>query len=90
MSCKLKSLDMNSCGLHIDIAGSCNCAIRVIIAIRDQTINYAIHRNPKKLYKSLVQSQLEYGLVWSPFTKEKLTALERVQRHAAKFILKLT
>ena len=41
------------------------------------------------LHKSLVQSQLDYtSQVWSPYTKEKITALERVQRCATKFILK--
>ena len=41
------------------------------------------------LHKSLVQSQLDYASqVWSPYTKEKITALERVQRCATKFILK--
>ena len=41
------------------------------------------------LYKSLVWSQLEYASqLWSLFTKEKITALELVQRCATKFILK--
>ena len=41
------------------------------------------------LYTLLVRSQLEYpSQAWSPFTKEKITALEHVQRRATKFILK--
>ena len=40
-------------GLNIDIAGIYNCVIRFIIAISDQTINYAISRNLEELYKSL-------------------------------------
>ena len=41
-------------GPNIDIAGIYNCVIRFIIAISDQTINYAISRNLEELYKSLV------------------------------------
>ena len=41
------------------------------------------------LYKSLVRPQLEYtSQVWSPYTKRKIMAIERVQRRATKFILK--
>ena len=41
------------------------------------------------LYKSLVRPQLENASqVWSPYAKEKIKVLERVQRHATKFILK--
>ena len=37
----------------------------------------------------MVRSQLNYGsVVWSPFTARNITKLERVQRHATKFILK--
>ena len=40
------------------------------------------------LYKLLVRPQLENASqVWSPYTKEKIKALERVQRRATKFIL---
>ena len=56
-------MDINSCGPRIDIAGIYNCVIRLIIAISNQAINYVIHGNPEKLYKSLVRSQLEYALV---------------------------
>ena len=57
------------CIHYIHIAGIYNCVIRFIIAISDQTINYAIPRNLEKLCKSLVQLQLEYASqVWSPFT----------------------
>ena len=39
--------------------------------------------------KSLVRPQLEYASqLWSPYTKEKIKALERAQRRATKFILK--
>ena len=41
------------------------------------------------LYKSPFRSQLEYASqVWSLYIKEKITALERAQRRATKFILK--
>ena len=37
----------------------------------------------------MVKPQLEYASqVWSPYTNEKIKALEHVQRHATKFILK--
>ena len=36
-----------------------------------------------------IRSQLEYGsVVWSPFSARNIMNLERVQRHATKFILK--
>ena len=41
------------------------------------------------LYKSPFRSQLEYASqFWSLYIKEKITALERAQRRATKFILK--
>ena len=41
------------------------------------------------VYKTLVRPQLEYvSHIWSPYTKEKIMAIERVQRRAIKFILK--
>ena len=43
------SLEINSCGLDIDIAGIYNFVIRLLIEISDQTINYVISRNPEKL-----------------------------------------
>ena len=57
--------EAQSCGHAYDedtklkVAGIYNCVIRLIIAISDQAINYAIPRNHEKLYKSLVRSQLE-------------------------------
>ena len=44
----------------------------------------------KLLYCSLVRSNLEYcSIIWSPFTKRNIEKLERVQRRATKFILKI-
>ena len=42
------------------------------------------------LYCSLVRSNLEYcSVVWSPYIKRNTDELERVQRRATKFILKI-
>jgi hypothetical protein len=41
----------------------------------------------RSAYLSLVRSVLEYGaIVWDPYTKKDIDALERVQRGAARFI----
>ena len=43
------SLEINSSGLDIDIAGNYNFFTRFLIEISDQTIEYVISRNPEKL-----------------------------------------
>ena len=43
------SLEINSCGLDIDIAGIYIFVIRFLVEISDQTINYVISRNLEKL-----------------------------------------
>ena len=41
------------------------------------------------VHKTLVRPQLEYvSHIWSPYTKGKIMAIERIQRRAIKFILK--
>jgi hypothetical protein len=41
----------------------------------------------RSAYRSLVRSVLEYGaIVWDPYAKKDIDALERVQRGAARFI----
>ena len=84
-------------GVHVSTKLSWNNHIDVIISkankmlgmIKRTCTNECDQKTLKILYKSLVRSQLEYASqVWSPYTKEKITALERVQRRATKFILK--
>ena len=42
------------------------------------------------LYKSLVHPHLEYGnVVWGPYFKEDVKAVERVQRRVTKWIPRL-
>ena len=50
------SLEINSCGLDIDIAGIYIFVIRFLVEISDQTINYVISRNPEKLTCTCVLS----------------------------------
>ena len=72
---------------HIDVIIS--KANKMLGVIRRTCTNECDQKTLIILYKSLVRSQLEYASqVWSPYTKEKITALERVQRRATKFILK--
>lgn len=84
-------------GVHVSAKLSRNNHIDVIISkankilgmIKRTCTNECDQKTLIILYKLLVLSQLEYASqVWSPFTKEKITALERVQRRATKFILK--
>ena len=84
-------------GVHISTKLSWNNHIDVIISkanmmlgmIKRTCTNKCDQKTLIILYKSIVQSQLEYApQVWSPYTKEKISALEHVQRHATKFILK--
>ena len=84
-------------GVHVSTKLSWNNHINVIISkankmlgmIKRTCTNEWDQKTLIILYKSLVRSQLEYASqVWSPYTKEKITALERVQRRATKFILK--
>ena len=49
------SLEINSSGLDIDIAGNYNFFTRFLIEISDQTIEYVISRNPEKLTGVLSQ-----------------------------------
>ena len=84
-------------GIHVSTKLSWNNHIDVIISkankmlgmIKRTCTNKCDQKTLIILYKSLVHPQLEYASqVWSPYTKEKITALERVQRRATKFILK--
>ena len=83
--------------VHVSTKLSWNNHIDVIISKADKMLgmikrtctNECDQKTLMILYKSLVRSQLEYASqVWSPYTKEKITALERVQRCATKFTLK--
>ena len=72
---------------HIDVIIS--KANKMLGMIKSTCTNQCDQKTLIIWYKSLVRSQLEYASqVWSPYTKEKITTLERVQRRATKFILK--
>ena len=84
-------------GVHVSTKLSWNNHIDVIISKANKMVRMIKRtctnkRDQKTLIildKSLVQSQLEYApQVWPRYTKEKIIALENVQRHATKFILK--
>ena len=84
-------------GVHVSSSLSWNDHIDLVISKANKMLGIiyrtcTIDCNQKTmlvLYKSLVRPQLEYASqVWSPYTKEKIKALERVQRRATKFILK--
>ena len=71
---------------HIDVISKAN---KMLGMIKRACTNECDQKTLIISYKSLVRSQLEYASqVWSPYTKGKITALERVQRRATKFILK--
>ena len=71
---------------HIDVISKAN---KMLGMIKRACTNKCDQKTLIISYKSLVRSQLEYASqVWSPYTKGKITALERVQRRATKFILK--
>ena len=81
-------------GVHVSTKLSWNNHIDIIISkankmlsmIKRTLTNVCDQKTLIILYKSLVQSQLDYASqVWSPYTKEKITALEHVQRCATKF-----
>ena len=72
---------------HIDII--IIKANKMLSVIKRTCTNECDQKSLIILYKSLVWSQLEYASqLWSLYTKEKITALELVQRCATKFILK--
>ena len=84
-------------GVHVSTKLSWNNHIDIIISKANKMLgminrtctNECDQKTLIILYKSLVRPQLEYASqVWSPYTKEKITALERVQRRATKLILK--
>ena len=44
-------------------------------------------KNMAYMYNSLVRAQVEYALaVWSPYTKENINKIEKVQRRAARWV----
>ncbi|KAK2558006.1 putative RNA-directed DNA polymerase from transposon X-element [Acropora cervicornis] len=65
-------------------------ANRVLGFIRRSTLEVKIQSTRKALYKALVMSNLSYSSqVWAPQSVKLIEIIERVQRHATKYILSL-
>ena len=73
--------------LHIDkVVAKAN---RILGLIKRICRDFDDHKTLRTLYCALVRSNLEYcSRIWSPYAKNCIEKLEKVQRRANKFILK--
>jgi len=73
---------------HKHISNICLKATRTLNFVRHNT--YCCSQKAKNLaYLSLVGPSLEYAAAaWDPYTAKDIQQLERVQRHAARFVKK--